>query len=210
MRILLFFLLLLSPVQLWAATSLPTREHPLVLDALQKRVLIYTEVNGGNVTKSNSHWGIVAASGKLADKGILLSYADPAQLHEALVRIGARPGNNLTGSSTGKFVAGDRLELTATWPGLGKELPLQEIFEDESGRGFNIRFGGNLASAGREHTGCLTCLESCWIAITSNDRYPFISALKRLVAPNSRFRGRKEILPADRQPVIIGYRLTQQ
>jgi hypothetical protein len=208
LRCLLLLILLLAPLSLRAETAVPTRQHPLTLDLPGKRVLIYTEVNGKGITRSNPHWGVVAVGGKLADKGILKSYADALALHDALVKIGARPGNNLTSSSTGSYVSGDILEVTATWPGLGRELPLSAIFEDEAGKGFHIRFGGNRSAAQHEHTGCITCLESCWIAVTSNDRYPFISTMKRLVSPNSRFRGREKVLPGDGRGVILSYKLS--
>lgn len=205
-HLLSLFILLFIPLQLWGATF-PTRERPLLIDTATKRVSIYTEVNGRNLEKSNPHWGIVAVQGSLADKGMLKSYADPVAVHDALVSIGARPGNNLTADSSGSFVAGDPLEVTVTWSGLGKELPLSAVFEDSTGKGFNIRFGGNRAAAQHEHTGCVTCLESCWVAVTSNDRYPYISTFKRLVSPNSRFKGKKDVLPGDGRPVIVSYRL---
>lgn len=194
------------PLQLQAA-PVPTKEQPLLLDATGRRVLVYTEVNGKNLEKANPHWGIVTVGGKLADKGILKAYADPVAVHDALVKIGARPGNNLTADSTGRYVAGAPLEVTVTWPGLGKELPLSAVFEDSTGKGIAIRFGGNRSAAQHEHTGCVTCLESCWVAVTSNDRYPFISTFTRLVSPNSRFRGKKGVLPPDGRPVIVIYSL---
>jgi hypothetical protein len=205
----LLLLQLLVPLSLMAAPPLPTREHPLLLDGPGRRVLLYTEVNGRNLTTTNPHWGIVAIGGTLADKAILRSYADPLSLHDALVKLGARPGNNLTAGSSGQYVAGELLEVTVSWPGLGRELPLSAVFEDEAGKGFRIRFGGNRAAARHEHTGCITCLESCWVAVTSNDRYPFISTLKRLVSPNSRFRGKGAVLPADGGAVIVSYRLVR-
>jgi hypothetical protein len=203
----LLLILWLVPLHLWGATPLPSREQPLLVDDAGRRVLVYTEVNGRNLTRSNPHWGIVAVGGRLADKGILRSYADPLAFHDALVRIGARPGNNLTSDSTGQYVAGDQLEVTVTIPGLGTDLPLGAVFDDETGRGFAIRFGGNRDAARHEQTGCITCLESCWIAVSSNDRYPFISTLRRLISPNSRFRGRASVFHGDGQPVIVSYRL---
>lgn len=210
MKILLLFFLLLAPQHLWGETFLPTRVKPVSIDIPGRRVLIYTEVNGKNVTESNRHWGIVAIQGTLADRGILRSWADPLTLHDALLKIGARPGNNLTRNNTGGFILGDRLEVTVSWPGLGRELPLQDIFEDSTGKGFNIRFGGNRLAAAHEGTGCITCLESCWVAITSNDRYPSISAFTRFISPNSHFRGKKNTLPGDGRPVIVTFHLPRQ
>ena len=36
----------------------------------------------------------------------------------------------------------------------------------------DIRFGGNLDNARTFHTGCILCLDSCAVGITSNASYP--------------------------------------
>ena len=185
----------------------PTKTKPLIIDGKGKRVLIYTEVNEMNVHQSNVHWGIVFKEGKFQDRAILRAYANHLNFHDALIKIGAKPGSNLTKDTIGKYVEGDILEVTATWPGLGKELTLAEIFRDQTGKGFQIKFGGNRKASKEQSTGCITCLESCWIAISSNARYPQTGAMKRFLDPNSRFQGRAEVLPGDGKPVIVMYRV---
>jgi hypothetical protein len=192
-----------------ADVQLPTKENPLVVDQEGKRVLIYTEVNEKNLHETNPHWGVVFKDGKLGDKAILKAYAPHLAFYDALVQIGAKPGNNLTEDMLGIPVAGDLLEVSATWPGLGKELTLKEVFYDETGKGFEIRFGGNRQASEAYGTGCMTCLESCWISIVSNARYPNISSAKRIVSPNSRFKGKAEILPGGDKPVVLIYRLVR-
>ncbi len=195
--------------QLATATDepLPTRENPLVVDMKEKRVLIYTEVSEANLHNTNPHWGIVFKDGKFGDKAILRSFAHPVVFHDALLQIGAKPGNNLTKDVIGKSVEGDSIELTATWAGLRKEAMPGDIFYDKMGKGFDIKFGGNRKAAEEMNTGCITCLESCWIAITSNANYPTITGATRAISPNSLFRGRPEVLPAGDKPVIVIYRL---
>lgn len=187
--------------------ALPTKENPLIIDEKGKRVLIYTEVHEMNVHQYNVHWGIVFKDGRFQDRAILRSYANHLDFHDAMIKIGARPGNNLNKDTIGHFVEGDTLEVKATWPGLGKELFLNEIFEDTAGKGFLIKFGGNRKASEEQKTGCITCLESCWISITSNANYPQTGAIKRLINPNSKFRGKADILPGDRKPVILIYRV---
>jgi hypothetical protein len=193
-----------------AADTTPTRENPLIVDTIGKRVLIYTEVNEMNVHQSNVHWGVVFKDGKYQDRAILKSYANHLQFHDALLKIGARPGNNLTKETIGKNVEGDLLEVTATWQGLAKELKLSEIFADEGGKGFQIRFGGNRPASEAMNTGCITCLESCWIAVASNSAYPETGAIKRFISPNSRFKGKAEVLPTDGKPVILIYKVAKR
>jgi hypothetical protein len=186
----------------------PTKDSPLREDIPGRSVNLYAELGLKHLTETTPHWGIGYRGGSCADKFILKSPAEPVHLYDALCRIGARPGNNLTLDSYGRHVAGDELDLSVQWPGLKKGLSLSEVFFDEAGRGFRIRFGGNRPAALEQKTGCLTCLESCPVAVTSNSLYPHISGFRRKLNPNSRFRGRPEVLPgSDLFPVVVCYRL---
>jgi hypothetical protein len=186
----------------------PTKGSPLFVEEKKRTIKMYTEVSLKSLTQTNPHWGIGCPTGKYADKFILLSPAEPLDFHDALVRMGARAGNNLALDSYGQFVAGDELLVTAQWPGLRKPVDIKDIFYDATGKGFKIRFGGNRPAAADKKTGCLTCLESCPIAITSNAVYPHISPSTRSSTPNSLYRGKPEGLPnAEAAPVVIFYRL---
>ncbi|HIJ59287.1 MAG TPA: hypothetical protein HPP56_01540 [Nitrospirae bacterium] len=188
-----------------ASTSMPDRKNNLLIK--DKSITIYTELNYKNVQKKNPHWGIVSRSGKLQDKAILKAYVDAITFHDALTGIGAKPGNNLTEDNIGVSVKGDLLNVTAYWEA-SRPYHLKEILEDTSGRGFKIRFGGNREMALKEKTGCIMCLESCWIGITSNDIYPNISNFKRMLSPNSQFKGNEAVLPKiDGHPVIVKFEL---
>lgn len=192
----------------WAAVGLPSKSHPIIVDAEKKQVLIYTEVLLKNWDKPNPHWGIVCRGGKLRDKAILSAFCSPEDLHQALVQIGAHPGHSLPPGQNGKFVEGDSLIIGVIRPGHSGILSLGDILFDQTGKGFDFRFGGNLERATKEKTGCLTCLESCPVGITSNAAYPMISSWKRLFSPNSLFRGKKEIVSArDETPVIFIYQV---
>jgi hypothetical protein len=186
---------------------LPTKENPLVIDEKGKRVLIYTEVHEMNVHQSNVHWGVVFKDGRFQDRAILRAYSNQLDFYDALIKIGAKPGNNLNKETIGQYVGGDILDVKATWPGLGKDLSLSEIFVDEKGKNFNIKFGGNRKASEEQKTGCITCLESCWISISSNANYPQTGSIKRFLNPNSHFKGRADVLPGDGKPVILIYRV---
>jgi len=190
------------------ASALLSRQRPLMEDPAGDRLHIYTELNRANVMRDNPHWGVVSHYGTLSEKGILKAFCGPLDFYDALVRIGARPGNNLTEQSRGQFAGGDKLRVTASVPGVRHDADLSRIFLDSTGRGFDIHFGGNRASAEERNTGCITCLESCWIGITSNAMYPLISGFRRFVRANSLFRGNPEFFTAigDR-PVILTYRI---
>lgn len=194
------------PGRQWSS-AWPDRRAPLREDVPGRSVKIYAELSLKRLTETTPHWGIGCGSGSCADKFIFTSPVEPAHLYDALCRTGARPGNNLTLKSYGQYAAGDELALSVQWPGLAKELSLSSVIFDEAGKGILIRFGGNRAAAQEQKTGCLTCLESCPVAITSNSLYPHISPVRRAVRPNSRFRGKPETLPNfDQLPVVISYR----
>jgi len=187
--------------------NFPTKENPLIVDEKGKRVLIYTEVHEMNVHQLNVHWGVVFKDGKFHDRAILRAYTNQLDFHDALIKIGAKPGNNLNKDTIGKYVEGDLLDIKATWPGLGRELTFNDIFDDEKGKEFNIKFGGNRKASEEKQTGCITCLESCWISISSNSNYPQTGPIKRFINPNSHFKGRAEVLPEDGKPVILIYKV---
>lgn len=203
----LFFLFMFAITAMAKEETAPTREKPIIVDKQGKRVLIYTEVNEMNVHQPNVHWGVVFKDGRFQDRAILRSWANHLAFHDALLAIGAKPGNNLSKETIGKHVEGDHLDVTATWPGLKKEVRLDEIFAESGGKGFKIRFGGNRKASAEQNTGCITCLESCWIAISSNSAYPQTGAIKRFISPNAKFQGKASILPKDGQPVILIYRV---
>lgn len=200
------FLFMFAITAMAKEETMPTRENPIIVDKQGKRVLIYTEVNEMNVHQPNVHWGVVFKDGRFQDRAILRSWANHLAFHDALLAIGAKPGNNLSKETIGKHVEGDLLDVTATWPGLKKELRLNEIFSESGGKGFKIRFGGNRKASSEQNTGCITCLESCWIAISSNSAYPQTGSIKRFINPNAKFQGKASILPKDGQPVVLIYR----
>lgn len=189
----------------------PTRGNPLEVDVPGRVVRLYTELRLRHLTETTPHWGIGYSGGKFADKFILVSPAEPVAFHDSLIRIGARAGNNLPLDGYGKFVDGDRLTLSAQWQGLKAPIRISNLFYDSAGRGFDIRFGGNRTVAAEKKTGCLTCLESCPIGITSNAAYPHLSTLQRMLRPNSSFRGKPETLPRKESlPVVVFYQLASR
>lgn len=173
--------------------------------------MIYTEINAMHLYQPTVHWGVVFKDGRFGDRAILKAYCNQLDFHDALILIGAKPGNSLTKESEGKHVEGDELAITAIVQGQDKELSLSDIFYDFAGKGFKIKFGGNKTSSAAEKTGCITCLESCWISITSNSAYPMTSPMQRFISPNSQIRGKLETLAAkEGNPLILIYRLANK
>lgn len=203
------FLLSIQAALAQEIDSLPTKQNPLVIDSKNRRILIYTEVNEKGSLKTSTHFGVVFKDGKLADKALFRAYVSPLEFYDALLAIGMKPGDNLTENSKGKYVEGDHLEVAVTWPGLNKEVPLKDILTDSGGKGFEIRFGGNKGASAAEQSGCITCLESCWVGITSNAAYPVAGTLKRYFSPSSQFSINRNVFPSTGgDPAILIYRVT--
>lgn len=66
----------------------------------------------------------------------------------------------------------------------------------------DIRFGGNLDNARTFHTGCILCLDSCAVGITSNASYPSGTTQGDEV----RFFGNDKVLPPDGTRVSVIFR----
>ena len=176
-----------------------TINNPLNINVKEKSVSILAEVNGKH--PGRTHHGIVSKGGKLVYKAILASFVDPKTFHESLLSIGLKPGNNMTMKNKEKtFVEGDLLDVYVTWKDAKRNYRLDEVIEDSNGKPFAIRFGGNLVNALKKKTGCLVCLDSCPVGITSNSAYTYgaIDLRNEVI-----FTANKELLPPDGTLVVI-------
>lgn len=181
--------------------------YETVVDKAAGTVTIPCEVNGKYFTESTRH-GIVYAGGSNGEKAVLRGLTDEKAFYEALIEIGAVAGNNLTmddmaaaGSAEGKPVEGDAMEVTVKWD--DKEMPFADIIVASDPRPMDIRFGGNLEAAKEKNTGCILCLDSCAVGITSNAAYPTGTTQNDEV----QFNGNKDVLPADGTVVYVTFKV---
>jgi ferredoxin len=180
-----------------------TPQNPITVDKKARTLSILAEVNGKYFMEPTRH-GIVFKEGKNGDKSIFVGLVDHKTFHEALISLGFKPGNNMTMENADKtFVAGDPLDVSVTWKGAKKVYSLDEVIKDSNKKPFAIRFGGNLPTAIEKNTGCLLCLDSCPVGITSNSNYTMGAVEKRKEVG---FLGNKDILPADRSLVVITFK----
>ena len=73
----------------------PTADNPMIVDEAKKLVKVYAEVKDKFKKESTMH-AIVAKSGKNNEQSMFVSYANQNDLYDALEKIGAKPGNNVT------------------------------------------------------------------------------------------------------------------
>ena len=180
--------------------------EPVIIDADKKEVIIEAIVNGKYFTNPSRHHGIVFEGGKYGDRAVLIGLSDEREVYQALIDIGAVAGNNLKleeYTKVSKNVDGQQLDVYVTWDGLGKEIPFAEIIKSDDVRDMDIRFGGNFDAAKENRTGCILCLDSCPIAITSDAAY----ATAELDSKKIDKFIREDVLPKDGEKVSVIFRI---
>ena len=172
----------------------------------KKEVQILAQVNGKYLTEPTRH-GIVFKDGTNGEKSVLRGLANQIDFYNALIEIGAQPGNNISlddMKKSEKSVEGSKLNVTVTWDGLGKEIPFSDILKATENRPADIRFGGNLENATNLKTGCILCLDSCAVGITSNAAFKAneLEGKKQVT-----ITGNPEVLPKDGTKVAVIFKL---
>lgn len=185
----------------WASTGAVSPQRPLVVDAAAGEIRVYARVNGKYFYLPTRH-GMNYRRGTIGNKALFRAWANPVDVHQALLSLGAHPGHNLDATTGGQTVAGAELAVSVTWPGAAHIHPINDVITDAHGRGVGYRFGGNIEMARHAGTGCLMCFDSCPVGILSNARYPQGAFHDRGLA----FRGRADVLPPDNTPVTVIFR----
>ncbi|PLV58131.1 YdjY domain-containing protein [Brachyspira pilosicoli] len=180
--------------------------EPVIIDADKKEIIIEAIVNGKYFNSPSRHHGIVFEGGKYGDRAVLIGLSDEREVYQALIDIGAIAGDNLKleeYTKVSKNVDGQKLDVFVTWDGLGKEIPFAEIIKSDDVRPMDIRFGGNFEAAKENRTGCILCLDSCPIAITSDAAY----ATAELDSKKIDKFIREDVLPKDGEKVSVIFRI---
>ncbi len=160
---------------------------------------------------------IVWKDGSAASHGLLVSDASDVEVLEALERLGARPGDNLSmdtwdrrkdprSAAPDAVVAGPEVEILLRLPGRAALVPLSSVLEDPGGRGVAMRFGGNRENSRRWMSGCIACLYSCPGSKVGNARY----TVRDYVKDTTKFRVREGTLPPDGTKIGVVLRLASK
>lgn len=189
--------------------------RPLQVDAGAGEVRLLAELQpdafAGGFWKSTPHYhGVVWRKGGAAKEALLTSYADDTSVYEALVSIGAVPGNNLTMAAWNDRnnpasrapdvrVEGTRVDVLVWWEGLKAPLPLSALLTDSAGRGIDMRFGGNKALIPEWHSGCIACLYSCPGGKVSNHAY----TIRDYVNHVTEFSVNRSVVPEGKRPAVV-------
>lgn len=184
------------------ASKDPTQENPIRIDAKKKTVSIYTVVNAKYFSEPTRH-GIVFKDGSNGEKSVLKAFVVPERFHAALELIGAKPGNNVKlDSPNGTAVEGTSLKVMMK--ANGSDMDISEVIKQDPEKVFDVRFGGNMTAAKDKKTGCILCLDSCAVGITSNASWGWGAMAKE---NKVKFFGREDKLPKDGEAVIVTFSL---
>ena len=156
---------------------------------------------------------VVWQGGRAIDAALLRASVTDVQLLEALIAVGADPGNALridawddryeeSSSAPDGVIEGSAIDVTVALPD-GRELGLHELLEDGGERGFEMRFGGHRDNIEHWHSGCLVCLYSCPGSKVGNARY----TVRDFVAGATHFRPKPGVLPPDGTEVTVRFRV---
>ncbi|WP_294794656.1 YdjY domain-containing protein [uncultured Fenollaria sp.] len=179
-----------------------SEENPIKIDKDAKSVTIYTKYNGKFETEATRHLAIWK-DGKLSDKSIFSSYVSPTDFYNALVEVGAEAGNNMNADNAATTTSeGSQLDLSLAWAGQEGTVGIDDVVKDSNGKALDVRFSGNLDNAKEFNTGCITCLDSCFVGITSNGEYPLGAIEESKVVE---FSVDADKAPADGTAVAITY-----
>ena len=191
-----------SPDQV-ASVSL---ENPIVVDKEAGTVTVLSQVNGKYLTEATRH-ASVFKEGSNGAKSVFTSYGNHEDFYNALVEIGAEPGNNMTPDNAATtHVEGTPIDMKITWDGADKAYDVNEVINDSNGKEIAFKFGGNHDRSIEKHTGCLTCLDSCPVGIISNSAYTYgaVETTKEV-----EFTGNKDVLPEDGTYVATVYSIAK-
>ena len=181
-----------------------SKDNNIVVDEENQTVTVYANFNGKFLTESTRHL-VVSETGKFGDKPVFISQTAPSDFHQALLDIGAEPGDNMTPDNAEETTSeGTPLEINVYWDGNEEGTNVNEIVKDSNGKDLDIRFTGNLERANEKKTGCLSCLDSCTVGISSNANYPLGSVEKTKIVEYSI---NEDKAPEDGTPVAIVYSL---
>ena len=179
-----------------------SEESPLKVDKEGKKVVIYGTFNGKYLTEATRHL-VIYNEGKLSDMPILQTLVSPTDFHKALEDIGAEPGDNMTPDNASKTLSeGTPLNVTIYWEGNEGGTDLNDFLKDSNGKKIDMRFSGNLKNSQDFNTGCVSCLDSCFVGITSNATYP-LGAIEE--SKEVEFSVNSDNHPEDKQAVAIVY-----
>lgn len=181
-------------------------------DAIEFTATVHAKRFGGWLMPG--YHAIVWKGGSAARFALLEADVSDVEVLDAIERLGAKPGNNLSMDAWEKrkdpkstapdtVIAGPPIEILLRLPGRSELTPLSAILEDPGGRGTEMHLGGNRANIPKWKSGCVVCLYSCPGSKVGNAKYTVRDYEKDATA----FRVKADTLPKDGTRIGVVLRL---
>jgi hypothetical protein len=160
------------------------------------------------------HHAVTWKDGRKGHEALLATLTSDTQVYDAMISIGAKPGNNLTqavwderknnrSKAPETRVEGSSVAVFVWWKGLEEPLPLKNLLKDPSGKGIDMRFGGNKALIPVWKSGCIVCLQSCPGGKISNHNY----TIRDYMEDKATFTVNRSVVPKGTRKAVVIIRL---
>lgn len=127
-----------------------------------------------------NHHCITWEKGSAAKKALFTTPVPDSAIHDALIKIGASPGDNLSNETWSRrndagspypdmLVEGSNVKVVFVKD--SEVYQIKDFLIDEHGKDFDFRFGGNRTFIPIWKSGCVVCLQSCPGAKIGNHAY---------------------------------------
>jgi len=192
---------------------------PMVVDKTSREIRVLADLQPaafapGWFKQLPGHHAVTWKGGKKASEALLSAYVDDSAFYDAMISLGAKPGNNLpqavwderndpNSALPATRVEGSRVEVSVWWEGLPKPVALHELVRDPSGKGVDLRFGGQKDLIPVWRSGCIVCLQSCPGAKISNHAY----TIRDYVEGKAAFTASPAVVPDGVRKAVVIFRL---
>lgn len=195
--------------------SLNDKPHIIERDgSIHVKGIIYPGRYNNHRSRAQGHHGIVWKNGRASGKALIEAEAPDRDILQALIKAGAKPGNNLPKAAwlernnsgnpaPDMIVEGTGVDIFLLWEGLENPLPLQELLTVTGGAEFLPRTGGHEDQIDYWKSGCVLCLFSCPGGRTSNAG----ATIRQQAHREVEWRAREDKTPPDGTPVDIIFKI---
>lgn len=175
---------------------------------------VYSERYDERFFRAAGHHAIVWKEGGAADKALFETEASDRDILDALIEMGAEPGNNLPpetwleGDNPNSLfpemrVEGTPVEILVKLSEDIEPVLLREFLSVKGPLQYDPRVGGHADQIERWQSGCVFCLFSCPGGRCSNAG----ATIRQQVEGVGEWFAREDLLPADGEPVVLIFRL---
>jgi len=164
------------------ATTKNSDNYDVIVDKDAKTVTISAVLNGKYFDESTRHL-MIDRYGFNKGKGMLESYCTPDDLYNGLVQAGGKSWSksegktlkmgekNTVGNAENKDFS--RIDISISWDNeihtLGECLTTKK--NEAAAPEIDMIFSGNPKAAAKTPSGCMTCMDSCYIGMVANSAY---------------------------------------